>query len=50
VAEGFRSAMVVAAGFLVLAAAAALRMPRLDGREPAAAGPAGGQVVAPPSP
>ena len=50
VAEGFRSAMVVAAGFLVLAAAAALRMPRLDGREPAAAGPAGAQVAAPPSP
>ena len=50
VADGFRSAMVVAAGFLVLAAAAALRMPRLDGREPAAAGPASGQVAAPRSP
>ena len=34
VAEGFRSAVLLAAGFLVLAAVAAGRMPRLDPRDP----------------
>lgn len=34
VAEGFRNALLVAAGFLLLAALAASRMPRLDAREP----------------
>ena len=34
VAEGFRSALLVAAVFLLIAAAAASRMPRLGAREP----------------
>ncbi len=34
VAEGFRSAVVVAAGFLLLAAVAAAGMPRLDSQDP----------------
>jgi EmrB/QacA subfamily drug resistance transporter len=37
VADGFRTALLVAAAFLLLAAFAASRMPRLDAREPAAA-------------
>ncbi|HMN98973.1 MAG TPA: DHA2 family efflux MFS transporter permease subunit [Miltoncostaeaceae bacterium] len=37
VADGFRSALLVAAAFLVAAALAASRMPRLGAREPAAA-------------
>ena len=36
VADGFRAALLAAAGFLLLAALAASRMPRLDAREPAA--------------
>jgi EmrB/QacA subfamily drug resistance transporter len=37
VAEGFRTASLAAAGFLLLAALAASRMPRLDARAPVAA-------------
>ena len=44
VAEGFRWAVLLAVGFLVLAALAASRMPRLTGRESAPA------PVAPPAP
>jgi hypothetical protein len=40
VAEGFRSALLGAAIFLLIAAAAASRMPRLGAREPVAAAPA----------
>lgn len=50
VADGFRAAMAAAAGFLVLAAAAALRMPRLDGAEPAGAGSPAAAVASRPSP
>ncbi len=39
VADGFRTALLAAAGFLLLAALAASRMPRLDAREPAAVVP-----------
>jgi MFS family permease len=39
VADGFRTALIAAAGFLLLAALAASRMPRLDAREPAVAAP-----------
>ena len=39
VADGFRTALLAAAGFLLLAALAASRMPRLDAREPAAVAP-----------
>ena len=39
VADGFRTALLAAAAFLLLAALAASRMPRLDAREPAAAAP-----------
>ncbi len=40
VADGFRSALLVAAAFLVAAALAASRMPRLGAREPVPAAPA----------
>ena len=49
VADGFRAAMAVAAGFLVLAAAAALRMPRLDGREPLPGPPPTPAALTPPA-
>ena len=39
VADGFRTALLAAAGFLLLAALAASRMPRLDARAPAAVAP-----------
>jgi EmrB/QacA subfamily drug resistance transporter len=39
VADGFRTALLAAAGFLLLAALAASRMPRLDAREPVAVAP-----------
>jgi MFS family permease len=39
VADGFRTALLVAAAFLLLAALAASRMPRLDARAPEAAAP-----------
>jgi len=44
VAEGFRSAVFLAVGFLLLAAIAAARMPRLDPHE---AGPAGAATPGP---
>lgn len=47
VADGFRSALLVAAAFLVLAALAASRMPRLGARGPVAASAAGAPLDAP---
>jgi EmrB/QacA subfamily drug resistance transporter len=46
VAEGFRAALLVGAAFLVLAALAAARMPRLDLREPGAPVPAAPELDA----
>lgn len=47
VADGFRSALLVAAVFLLIAAAAASRMPRLGAREPGAAAAATAPLDAP---
>jgi EmrB/QacA subfamily drug resistance transporter len=47
VADGFRAALLVAAGLLVLAAVAAARMPRLAAGEPAAAPPPSASLDAP---
>ncbi len=45
VAGGFRSALLLAAGFLVLAALAASRMPRLDAGAPRSAAPAADTAI-----
>jgi Na+/melibiose symporter-like transporter len=47
VADGFRSALLVAAAFLLVAAAAASRMPRLGAREPIPAATASAPLDAP---
>ena len=47
VADGFRSALLVAAAFLLIAAFAASRMPRLGAREPIPAAAAGTPLDAP---
>ena len=46
-ADGFRSALLVAAAFLLIAALAASRMPRLGAREPIPAAAAGAPLDAP---
>jgi EmrB/QacA subfamily drug resistance transporter len=47
VAEGFRSALLIAAAFLLIAAVAASRMPRLGAREPIAPAAASAPLDAP---